>query len=387
MTPFLRKLIGMNWLLFAAVVVISLAGVFFIQGATEHFTTEKSYWQDHARFVGFGLIIFLAVTLTDYRWVKWLALPLYVVSLILLGLTFTKFGVEVKGAVCWLKLPGLPQFQPSQIAIVSGILVLALFLSQFPNLHAFWRLCGTGIITLPPMALTLLQKDNGMTLVWVPTVMAMLWLGGIPKRWLAALVLVGLTLLPLVICFKLEMYARSRIVAFLDPEIDPRGTGYAIIQSLIAVGSAGFNGKRMAEVPPGAEPMPTQLELGLIPADVAHTDYIFTTIAEQWGFLGGVAVIAAFGVLLLAMVLTAFRARDAFGLLIVAGITGQVFFHTYQNIGMTIALMPITGLPLPLISSGGTFVLMLMFTFGLINSVWVHRNRVVSTKEKEFALA
>ncbi|MEK0448243.1 MAG: Rod shape-determining protein RodA [Verrucomicrobiota bacterium] len=387
MTPFLRKLIGMNWLLFAAVVVISLAGVFFIQGATEHFTSEKTYWQDHARFVGFGLVIFLAVTLTDYRWVKWLAIPLYVVSMILLGLTFTKFGVEVKGAVCWLKLPGLPQFQPSQIAIVSGILVLALFLSQFPNLHAFWRLCGTGIITLPPMALTLLQKDNGMTLVWVPTVMAMLWLGGIPKRWLAALVLVGLTLLPLVICFKLEMYARSRIVAFLDPEIDPRGTGYAIIQSLIAVGSAGFNGKRMAEVPPGAEPMPTQLELGLIPADVAHTDYIFTTIAEQWGFLGGVAVIAAFGILLLAMVLTAFRARDAFGLLIVAGITGQVFFHTYQNIGMTIALMPITGLPLPLISSGGTFVLMLMFTFGLINSVWVHRNQAVSTKEKEFALA
>lgn len=387
MTPFLRKLIGMNWLLFAAVVVISLAGVFFIQGATEHFTSEKTYWQDHARFVGFGLVIFLAVTLTDYRWVKWLAIPLYVVSMILIGLTFTKFGVEVKGAVCWLKLPGLPQFQPSQIAIVSGILVLALFLSQFPNLHAFWRLCGTGIITLPPMALTLLQKDNGMTLVWVPTVMAMLWLGGIPKRWLAALVLVGLTLLPLVICFKLEMYARSRIVAFLDPEIDPRGTGYAIIQSLIAVGSAGFNGKRMAEVPPGAEPMPTQLELGLIPADVAHTDYIFTTIAEQWGFLGGVAVIAAFGILLLAMVLTAFRARDAFGLLIVAGITGQVFFHTYQNIGMTIALMPITGLPLPLISSGGTFVLMLMFTFGLINSVWVHRNQAVSTKEKEFALA
>jgi rod shape determining protein RodA len=387
MTPFLRKLIGMNWLLFAAVVVIALAGVFFIQGATEHFTSEKTYWQDHARFVGIGLIIFLAVTLTDYRWVKWLAIPLYVVSLILLGLTFTKFGVEIKGAVCWLKLPGLPQFQPSQIAIVSGILVLALFLSQFPNLHAFWRLCGTGIITLPPMALTLLQKDNGMTLVWVPTVMAMLWLGGIPKRWLAALILVGLTLLPLAICFKLEMYARSRIVAFLDPEIDPRGTGYAIIQSLIAVGSAGFNGKRMAEVPPGGEPIPTQLELGLIPADVAHTDYIFTTIAEQWGFLGGVAVIAAFGVLLLAMVLTAFRARDAFGLLIVAGITGQVFFHTYQNIGMTIALMPITGLPLPLISSGGTFVLMLMFAFGLINSVWVHRSQSISTKEKAFTLA
>ena len=387
MTPFLRKLIGMNWLLVATVVVIALAGVFFIQGATEHITDGKPYWQDHARFVGFGLLVFLAVSLIDYRWVRWIAIPLYVVSLILLALTFTKFGVSVKGAICWLKLPGLPQFQPSQIAIVSGILVLALFLSQFAGLHAFWKLCGTGIITLPPMVLTLLEKDNGMTLVWVPTVMAMLWLGGIPKRWLVALILIGLTLLPLAICFKLEMYARSRIVAFLDPDIDPQNAGYAINQSLIAIGSGGLNGKRMAELPPGVDPIPTQLELGLIPADVAHTDYIFTTIAEQWGFLGGVAVIVAFGILLLALVLTAFRARDPFGLLVVGGITGQIFFHTYQNIGMTIGLMPITGLPLPLISSGGTFVLMLMFSFGLINSVWVHRNARTGSADKEFSLS
>ena len=379
MTPFLRRLIGMNWLLVAAVVVISLAGVFFIQGATEHIADGKPYWQDHARFVGFGLLVFLAVSLMDYRWVRWIAIPLYVVSLILLGLTFTSMGVEVLGAKCWLKLPGLPMFQPSQIAIVSGILVLALFLSQFAGLHAFWKLCGTGVIALPPMALTLLEKDNGMTLVWVPTVMAVLWLGGLPKRWLAALILVGLTLLPMVICFGLKPYARARIVAFTDPDIDPQNAGYAINQSLIAIGSAGLNGKRMTD-------QTTQLELGLIPSNVAHTDYIFTTIAEQWGFLGGAAVIAAFGTLLLACVLTAHQARDMFGLLIVAGITGQIFFHTYQNIGMTIGLMPITGLPLPLVSSGGTFVLMLMFAFGLINSVWVHRNEQVESADKEFSL-
>ncbi len=387
MTPFLRKLIGMNWLLVAAVVVVALAGVFFIQGATEHITDGKPYWQDHARFVGFGLLVFLAVSLMDYRWVRWIAIPLYVGSLVLLALTFTSMGVEVLGAKCWLRIPGLPMFQPSQIAIASGILLLAFFLSQFPGLHAFWKLCATGVITLPPMALTLLEKDNGMTLVWVPTVMAVLWLGGLPKRWLVALILVGLTLLPMVICFGLKPYARARIVAFTDPEIDPQNAGYAINQSLIAIGSAGLNGKRMAEVPPGTDPIPTQLELGLIPANVAHTDYIFTTIAEQWGFLGGAGVIAAFSTLLLACVLTAHQARDPFGLLIVAGITGQIFFHTYQNIGMTIGLMPITGLPLPLVSSGGTFVLMLMFEFGLINSVWVHRNVRTGSGDKDFSLS
>lgn len=378
----------MNWLLVAAVVVISLAGVFFIHGATEHIPSEKTYWQDHARFVGFGMILFLAVTLTDYRWVKWICVPMYVTTLLLLGLTvFTSLGKKKLGATCWLKLPGLPEFQPSQIAIIAGILVLALFLSQFQGLHPWWKLCGTGLITAPPMVLVLLENDYGMTIVWVPVVLAMLWLGGIPKRWLAACILVGLTVLPIVICFGLKPHARARIVAFTDPDIDPQNAGYAINQSLIAIGSAGLNGKRMAPEVPGVDPVSTQLELGLIPANVAHTDYIFTTIAEQWGFLGGATVIAAFGTLFLACVLTAHQARDPFGLLVVAGITGQVFFHTYQNIGMTIGLMPITGLPLPLVSSGGTFVLMLMFAFGLINSVWVHRNQQPAATEKEFSLA
>lgn len=380
MTPFLRKLIGMNWLLVAAVVVIALAGVFFIQGATEHITDGKPYWQDHARFVGFGLLVFLAVSLVDYRWVRWIAIPLYFVSLVLLALTLTKLGITKNGATCWLKLPGVPPFQPSQIAITAGILALALFLSHFSSLHAFWKLCGTGLIALPPMIMIKLEKDNGMTLVWIPAVMAILWISGLPKRWLTALVLVGLTLLPLAICFGLDDYARGRIVAFTDPSIDPQGASFMINQSLIAIGSAGLNGKHMTNET-------TQVELGLISSDVAHTDYIFTSLAEQWGFLGGVTVITAFSILLLALVLTAFRARDPFGLLMVAGITGQIFFHTYQNIGMTIGLMPITGLPLPLISSGGTFVLMLMFEFGLINSVWVHRNTRTGSGEKEFSLS
>jgi rod shape determining protein RodA len=202
--------------------------------------------------------------------------------------------------------------------------------------------------------------------VWVPIVMAMLFLGGIPKRYLIVMILIGLSALPLLINFGLKPYQRDRIVSFIDPEIDPLKTGWAINQSLIAIGSGGFAGK-------GFKAAGTQVEQGFIPGTTVHTDYIYTAIAEQWGFIGGMVLLSAFGVLLLSMLFTAYHAADEIGLLVTIGFTAQIFFHVYQNVGMTIALMPITGLPLPLISYGGTFVVMIMFGLGLVNSIWVHR--------------
>ncbi len=369
MTPFLRKLLGMNWLLFASVVVIAMAGVLFVNGAS-YLQPEHRYWQNQAKWAGIGMIVFLAVTLIDFRWVKWAAIPMYLGSIALTALTYTGMGREHGGARCWLYLPGIGEFQPSQMAVVSGVLVTALFLSVSRGWGRFWwgsflRLLIVGIIVGPPMALILKQPDFGMTVVWVPVVLTMLWVGGLPVRWVLAVVLAGLTLLPLVINFGLKPYQRDRIVTFMNPDIDPRGSSYAVNQSLIAIGSAGLAGK-------GYKAPGTQLEMNLIAPTVAHTDYIFATIGEQWGFLGGAAVIGAFAVLIVACLFTALRAQDAFGVLIVGGFTAQIFFHVYQNIGMTIALMPITGLPLPLISYGGTFALVLMFALGLVNSVWVH---------------
>ena len=205
-----------------------------------------------------------------------------------------------------------------------------------------------------------------MTMVWVPVIMAMLFLGGIPKRYLIVITLIGLAALPLAINFVLKPYQRDRIVSFLDPEIDPKGTSWAINQSLIAIGSGGFAGK-------GFKAPNTQIEQGFLPGTTVHTDYIFSAIGEQWGFVGGVVMLAVFAMLLLSCLFTAYHAADEFGLLITIGFTAQVFFHIYQNVGMTVALMPITGLPLPLISYGGTFIVMIMFGLGLINSVWVHR--------------
>ena len=364
MTPLLRKLLGMNWLLFAAVLVIALAGILFIHGASYLHPAER-YWQQQAKWVGIGLVIFFVVTLTDYRWVKWLAVPMYLGSVALVALTYTGMGVEVNNAKCWLRLPVIGVFQPGQMAAVSGILTIALFLSYARRWHPVLRIAITGIIAAPAMVLILKQPDLGMTIAWVPVILTMFWLCGLPFRWLALVLLTGLTIMPLVMNFALKPYQRARVVTFLDPDVDPRGTSYGVNQSLIAIGSAGIKGK-------GFKAPDTQLELGLIPMAEAHTDYIFATIGEQWGFLGGVSLIATFGVLIVACMITAVRATDLFGALIVGGITAQLFFHVFQNIGMTIALMPITGLPLPLISYGGTFALMLMFSFGLVNSVWVH---------------
>ncbi len=368
MTPFLRKLLGMNWLLFASTLAISLAGILFVHGAS-YLHPEDHYWQQQAKWVGIGIGVFLVVTLIDYRWVRWIAVPMYLGSLALVALTYTGMGVKVGGATCWLRLPGLGVFQPSQLAVVSGVLVLGLFLSVSRTWHPTLRLAAVGILVGPPMVMILKQPDFGMTIVWIPVILAMLWLGGIPKRWVLLVLLAGLLVLPVVINFGLKPYQRDRIVTFMDPDVDPQGSSYAVNQSLIAIGSAGFSGK-------GFKAPGTQLELNLIAPTVAHTDYVFTTISEQWGFRGGFLLIVAFGVLLASCLLTASAATEPFGLLIVGGFTAQIFFHVYQNIGMVIALMPITGLPLPLVSYGGTFVLMLMFALGLVNSVWVHRKEV-----------
>lgn len=364
MTPLIRKLLGMNWVLVATMLALSIFGVFAVYSAT--FFRPVDYWQRQVVWVGAGLAIFIVVSVLDYRWVKLAALPLYLVSIGLLMLTYTSLGQEHGGAKCWLRLPGIGTMQPSQLCVIAGVLVVSLFLSQFRRVHPFLKLCIVGAIVGGPMVLILKQPDFGMTLVWVPTIMVMLFLGGIPKRYLIVIVLIGLCAVPVAINFVLKPYQRQRIVTFIDPGIDPRGAGWAINQSLIAIGSGGLNGK-------GFKAENTLVEQGFLPGTTVHTDYIFSAIGEQWGFIGGVVLLGTFAVLLLSMLFTAYQSADEVGLLITAGFCGQIFFHVYQNIGMTVALMPITGLPLPLVSYGGTFIVMVMFGLGLVNSVWIHR--------------
>lgn len=369
MTPFLRKLLGLNWLLLANMLALAIFGVIAVYSATymRQDTVAAEFWRKQANWVAVGFLAFMITSLIDYRWVKWGALPMYFASLVFLLLT-RFIGTKVYGARSWLHL-GPINFQPSQLAIIAGIMVLALFLSQFREMHPMLRLVLCGAIVGAPCLLIMMQPDLGMTMIWGPVLLALLFVGGIPVRYLICIVLIVAAFLPIAYNLGLKSYQKERIIAFVNPDIDKQGSAWAINQSLIAIGSGGWAGK-------GFKAPNTQIELGFLPATAVHNDYIFSAIGEQWGFVGGAFLLGAFALLLLTCLFVALFAGDQFGLLLVVGTTALIFTHIFQNVGMTISMLPITGVPLPLISYSGSFVLMIMFGLGVVNSVWVHRKSV-----------
>src|SRR5467141_5211753 len=366
MTPFLRKLLGLNWLLLVVMLALAVFGVVAIYSATymREDPVAADFWRKQANWVVVGFFAFIVTSLIDYRWISWGALPMYLAGLAFLILT--KFiGQKVYGARSWLHL-GPVNFQPAQLAVIAGIMVLSLFLSQFKEMHPMLRLLLCGVIAGAPCLLILMQPDLGEVIIWAPVLMALLFVGGMPVRYLICIILIALAFIPIAINLGLKPYQQERITAFINPDIDKQGASWAINQSLIAIGSGGWAGK-------GFKAPNTQIELGFLPATAVHNDYIFSAIGEQWGFVGGMFLIDTFALLLLTCLFVAFFAGDQLGLLLVVGITTLVFTHIFQNMGMTIAMLPITGVPLPLISYSGSFVLMIMFGLGLVNSVGVHR--------------
>src|SRR3954451_9978605 len=370
MTPFLRKLLGLNWVLLATMLGLGIFGVIAIYSATymREDSVASEFWRKQANWVVVGFCAFMIVSLIDYHWIRWGALPIYVSGIVFLILT--KFiGQRVYGARSWLHL-GPINFQPAQLAVVAGIMVLALFLSQFRNMHPMLKLLLCGAIVGAPCLLILMQPDLGETIIWAPVLLALLFVGGLPLRYLICIILLAAIMMPFAMFLGLKPYQQQRITAFIDPEIDKQGSAWAINQSLIAIGSGGWSGK-------GFKAPNTQIEMGFLPSTAVHNDYIFSAIGEQWGFVGGMFLIGAFGLLLLTCLFVAFFAGDQFGLLLVVGITALIFTHIFQNIGMTIALLPITGVPLPLISYSGSFAFIIMFGLGVVNSVWIHRREIV----------
>ncbi len=365
MTPWLRKFLGMNWILFAIMLALAVFGVVAIYSCT-YMRENPAYstmWRKQAVWVGISTVVFVVTSLFHYRWVRKGALPMYAISMVFLILTLV-IGVTKDGARCWLKLGPLI-FQPAQLAVLSGILILAFFLTQFPKMHPLGKLCACGLLSGAPALLILIQPDLGECLVWIPVVFSMLFIAQLPLRYLLVIFLLAATAIPLAYHFKLKPYQQARIVAFIDPEIDSQGSAWAINQCLIAIGSGGWAGK-------GFLAKDSQVELGYVPRTTVPNDYIFSAIGEQWGFIGGATLVGAFALLLGTCLHVASRAADRLGLLLCVGVFSLLFAHTFQNIGMNISLMPVTGVPLPLISYSGSFVFVIFFGLGLVNSVWVH---------------
>lgn len=384
MTPLFRKFLGMNWLLFANIISLAIFGIFAIYSACWMREEEglSTKWREQVYWMFLGLIFFFAASLVDYKWIRYLGIPFYLIATGLLVFT-TFFGTEINGTRAWLDL-GVILIQPSQLAIAAGLIVLALAISSLHKLHPvfrspFIRLFVTGFIALVPFAFVLLQGDFGSAIVWVPVYGAMVLIGNIPIRYLATIVLCVTMLLPIAFFFGLKDYQKKRITTQIEmlqgKKVNILAEAYSAYNNLLAIGSGGWGGK-------GFKNPDTVNHKGFISPDTAINDFIFPVLAEIWGFRGSLLMLGGFLLLLMQALFVAFYSRDLMGRLLVVGVVGLLFAHIYQNVGMNLLIMPITGIPLPLISYGGTFIVVTFFLLGMVQSVWVHRIDPEATEPK-----
>lgn len=311
-----------------------------------------------------GWLIFLLVTVVDYSIVSRIAIVIYVLNLLAI-LYVTFFGKVALGAQRWIDL-GFFRYQPSETMKLALIMMMAKILST-RNTHGsgmgfkemFIPLIALGI----PFALVVEQPDLGTAMTLAAIGGSMLIFAKIKKSILASCVVLGIIAIPIAWKFVLHDYQKNRIFTFLSPTSDPRGTGYNSIQSKIAVGSGRFFGKGFM--------MGTQSQLEFLPE--RHTDFIFSVLSEEHGFVGSIAVIGLFAFLFITGIRIASNARDKFGALLTVGVLCYIFWHMFVNIGMVIGLLPIVGVPLPLLSYGGSGMITTMAGMGLISSVAYRR--------------
>ncbi len=329
--------------------------------ATLNSAAPSNEFTRQVAFLGAGVVVIgLLVWIGKNRIVRF-APHLYVLSIALL--VVTRFlGTEVNGAKSWLYLGPLPGFQPSELAKVALIMALAAAMHERPirRLPDYIRV---GALALPPVGLVLMEPDLGSALVLAAIAAGMVLVRGVPWRQLLLLVILAGVAVPTVVLPNLKPHQAERLVSFLDPDADPQGSGYQVIQSTIAVGSGGLLGKGYKEG--------TQSQLGFIP--YRQTDFIFPVLAEESGFVGSVVLLLLYGLLfwrLLAMAGECLYERDQ---LLIVGVAVLIAFQVLVNVGVTLGMAPVTGITLPLVSYGGTSLVSTLLALTL--AFVVHRDR------------
>ena len=362
-----RLLSRMDWSFILAMIALLFVGISFIYSAS--FRSEDApvgpFYHKQILWGIVGLLCFLFMVLFDYHNLRNWAWWLYVLGNILLVMVLF-FGIKVYGAYRWLNVFGV-NIQPSEFAKLATLLALARFLGRpGRNLDESKTTIQAMLIMALPFFLIVKEPDLGSAAMLLPLVFLMMFAAGVPLRILGSILVLGILFLPLG-WFIMGDYQQERVLVFLDPSRDPLGSGWNKIQSAIAVGSGGFSGKGFLNG--------TQNVLGFLPRTVAPTDFIYSVIAEETGFVGSMLLFSLYATLLVAGVRAAVRARDTFGRMLAVGVTSLLFCHVFVNIAMTIGLLPITGLPLPLISYGGSFMVSTMIGLGIVQSVYVRRRK------------
>jgi rod shape determining protein RodA len=310
-----------------------------------------------------GLVLMTVVTMTDHRWVRILAPVVYVASVAGLVLVLIN-GSTINGSQSWLRVAGM-SIQPSEFAKLAVVIGMALVLAE--RAQGRWRSqvgtveVGTMLlIAAVPAALILAQPDLGTMLVLSATVFGVLATSGAGRRWLV--LVVGVAAAAGFVAYNsgvLKAYQADRFLAFVDPTLDPRGAGYNVEQARIAVGNGGLFGQGLFDG--------SQTRAGFVPEQ--HTDFVFTVAGEELGLLGAGALIALLAVVLWRALLIARRAEDVFGRVAAAGIACWLGFQAFQNIGMCLGIMPVTGVPLPFVSYGGSALFASLLAVGLLQNI------------------
>lgn len=351
-----------DFTLFITVLLLCIYGIVMIRSATLSLDTNRHVKvQAISTILGFAAVIFLV--LLDYQFIGNFYIPIYIISvLLLLAVIFFGTGADKWGSDSWLSIGGFT-FQPAEIAKVGIIIFLAKYIDKNKNeINQPIVLLKTLALAGIPILLIAKQPDFGTAVVFVFFVVVMLFAAGIDWRYIGYAFLVGIISLP-ILWFSLKPFQRNRIFSFLDPEADIAGTGYQAMQSKIAIGSGKIFGRGLFQG--------VQTQFNYIPEK--QTDFIFAVVGEELGLIGGLALILLYFIMLARLIKIARNSKDTFGSLMVVGFAAMFLIHIWENIGMTIGLMPITGIPLPFMSYGGTFQLVNLICIGIALSVGIHK--------------
>lgn len=354
-----------DFVLFFTVLILCIFGLIILHSASLSTATGSIILRSQIISTIMGFAAVAVIVLMDYEFIGKLYIPIYIVcvalllAVLLVGVGDEQVGV---GARSWLDL-GFIVFQPSEFVKIGLIISLAKFIDiNKDTINAPFTLIKVLIFAFTPVILILLQPDAGTAMVFIFFIAAMLFAAGIKWRYIGYAIAAGLLSLP-IIWLNLDVYQKNRVFDFIDPGRDTSGTGYQALQGRIAVGSGQVFGRGLYQG--------TQTQYNFIPAK--QTDFIFAVLAEELGFIGGAGLILLYFIMMQRFLAIAKKSEDMFGSIMVVGIFAKFLFHIWENVGMTIGLMPITGIPLPFFSHGGTYQLVNLISVGIVLSVGLRK--------------
>lgn len=358
-----RLFIHFDWTLLGLVLLITSIGILNLYSITADWTVSGTpVYLKQTFWLLIGLVLMITIAFVEYRFYSDFAYIIYTVSVFFL-LVVLAYGIITSGAQRWIRV-GFINFQPSELVKISFVFALAKFFHRPPDREGYSlkHLGFPFLLLLIPMLLILKQPDLGTAIILALVFFSTLLFVKIRWSSLLAISIVGASILPLVWRF-LKEYQKRRIITFFNPDLDPLGAGYHLIQSKIAVGSGGIVGKGFMKG--------TQCKLGFLPEQ--QTDFIFSVLGEEWGLMGCLVVVLLYFSLIMWGLRIAVQAKDRFGAIISFGVVAILFWHIFINIAMVLGLMPVVGIPLPLLSYGGSFLVSTLIGIGLLLNVSMRR--------------